>query len=99
VVEDTHLGQCAIQSERPELHGHRHPHPPLIGSFLIFELQQQPQSYQDWSRLITGLLLVAIIRVMPGGIWGLVLRAHARAAAALAALLARVLGPNQATAR
>jgi branched-chain amino acid transport system permease protein len=51
---------------------------PVIGSFLIFELQQQLQSYQDWSALITGLLLVAIIRVAPGGIWGLVVRAAER---------------------
>ena len=51
---------------------------PVIGSFLIFELQQQLQGYQDWSTLITGLLLVAIIRVAPGGIWGLVVRAAER---------------------
>jgi branched-chain amino acid transport system permease protein len=44
---------------------------PLIGSFLIFELQQQLQSYQSWSTLITGLALVVIIRIAPGGLWGL----------------------------
>jgi len=51
---------------------------PVIGSFLIFQLQPQLQGYQDWSTLITGLLLVAIIRVAPGGIWGLVVRAAER---------------------
>jgi len=57
---------------------------PLIGAFLIFELQQQLQNYQDWSTLITGLLLVAIIRIAPGGIWGLGRQAAARAVSLLA---------------
>jgi branched-chain amino acid transport system permease protein len=43
---------------------------PIIGSVLIFELQQQLQNYQDWSTLITGGLLVVIIRFAPGGLWG-----------------------------
>jgi branched-chain amino acid transport system permease protein len=53
---------------------------PVVGSVLIFELQQRLQAYQDWSTLITGLLLVAIIRIAPGGIWGLVRQAGERAA-------------------
>jgi branched-chain amino acid transport system permease protein len=53
---------------------------PIIGAALIFELQQQLQYYQDWSTLITGLLLVAIIRIAPGGVWGLVRQAYERAA-------------------
>jgi len=56
---------------------------PVIGSVLIFELQQRLQNYQDWSTLITGLLLIAIIRIAPGGIWGLLRRAGERAAASI----------------
>jgi branched-chain amino acid transport system permease protein len=57
---------------------------PVIGSLLIFELQQRLQNYQDWSTLITGLLLVAIIRIAPEGVWGLLRRAGERAAASVA---------------
>jgi branched-chain amino acid transport system permease protein len=45
---------------------------PLIGAALIFELQQQLQSYQDLTSLIEGVILLAVIRFAPGGIWGLV---------------------------
>jgi len=44
---------------------------PLIGAALIFELQQQLQSYQDLTSLIEGVILLAVIRFAPGGIWGL----------------------------
>lgn len=71
---------------------------PVLGSFLIFELQQQLQSYQDWSTLITGLLLVAIIRVAPGGIWGLLRQAAERATVSITAL-GRAPAPDEARAR
>jgi len=67
---------------------------PLIGSFLIFELQQQLQSYQDWSTLITGVLLVAIIRIAPGGLWGLGRRAGLWAVSRLAGGRAQALAPE-----
>jgi branched-chain amino acid transport system permease protein len=69
---------------------------PIVGSFLIFELQQRLQNYQDWSTLITGLLLIVIIRIAPGGIWGLArtlveqLVGHARARTTRGQLPARV---------
>jgi branched-chain amino acid transport system permease protein len=55
---------------------------PLIGAALIFELQEQLQGYQDLTPLIEGVILLAVIRFAPGGIWGLLralserLRAH-----------------------
>ncbi len=42
---------------------------PLIGAVVIFTLQQQLQSYGSWSTLVIGLLLIAIIRLAPQGIW------------------------------
>jgi branched-chain amino acid transport system permease protein len=44
---------------------------PLIGAALIFELQEQLQSYQDLTSLIEGVILLIVIRFAPGGIWGL----------------------------
>jgi branched-chain amino acid transport system permease protein len=62
---------------------------PLIGAALIFELQQQLQSYQDLTSLIEGVILLVVIRFAPGGIWGL-LRALPES---LRTLLVRVRGP------
>jgi branched-chain amino acid transport system permease protein len=67
---------------------------PLIGSFLIFELQQQLQSYQDWSTLITGALLVVIIRIAPAGLWGLGRRAVLWGASRVAGGRAQPLAPE-----
>jgi branched-chain amino acid transport system permease protein len=63
---------------------------PLIGAFVVFELEQQLQDYPSWSILITGIALILIIRLAPGGLWGVIVRAwewllmriglHARAA-------------------
>jgi branched-chain amino acid transport system permease protein len=47
---------------------------PLIGAFVVFELQQQLQDYQSWSTLIIGVALIVIIRLAPAGLWGVVLR-------------------------
>jgi branched-chain amino acid transport system permease protein len=44
---------------------------PLIGAALLFELQQQLQSYANLTSLIEGIILLAVIRFAPGGIWGL----------------------------
>jgi branched-chain amino acid transport system permease protein len=44
---------------------------PLIGAALIFELQQQLQGYENLTSLIEGVVLLAVIRFAPGGIWGL----------------------------
>lgn len=45
---------------------------PLIGAAAMFALEEWLQDYADWSTLILGLVLIAIIRLAPGGIWGLV---------------------------
>ncbi len=45
---------------------------PLLGAAAIFGLQQWLEDYADWSTFVLGLLLVVIIRVAPGGLWGLV---------------------------
>lgn len=42
---------------------------PLIGAVVFFTLQQSLQSYQNVSTLLTGILLILIIRLMPEGIW------------------------------
>jgi branched-chain amino acid transport system permease protein len=44
---------------------------PLIGASVMFALQQWLEDYSDWSTLILGIALIVIIRVAPGGIWGL----------------------------
>jgi branched-chain amino acid transport system permease protein len=45
---------------------------PLIGAALLFELQQLLQGSSDLTPLIEGLVLLAVIRFAPGGIWGLI---------------------------
>jgi branched-chain amino acid transport system permease protein len=47
---------------------------PLIGAALMFELQQRLQGASDLAPLIEGLVLLAVIRFAPGGIWGLLQR-------------------------
>jgi branched-chain amino acid transport system permease protein len=42
---------------------------PLIGAVVFFTLQQALQGYQNISTLLTGILLIVIIRLMPSGIW------------------------------
>ena len=42
---------------------------PLIGAVVLFALQQALQGYQSWSTLLTGVLLILIIRLAPDGIW------------------------------
>jgi branched-chain amino acid transport system permease protein len=42
---------------------------PLIGAVVFFTLQQTLQSYENLSTLLTGILLILIIRLMPEGIW------------------------------
>jgi branched-chain amino acid transport system permease protein len=42
---------------------------PLIGAVVFFTLQQTLQGYQNLSTLLTGFLLILIIRLMPEGIW------------------------------
>jgi branched-chain amino acid transport system permease protein len=42
---------------------------PLIGAVVFFTLQQALQGYQNVSTLLTGVLLIIIIRLMPEGIW------------------------------
>ena len=42
---------------------------PLLGAAVFFALQQLLQDYQSLSTLLTGLLLILIIRLMPEGIW------------------------------
>jgi branched-chain amino acid transport system permease protein len=56
---------------------------PLIGAALMFELQQALQGSSDLTPLIEGVVLLAVIRFAPGGIWGLI-------SAAPGQLLARV---------
>jgi branched-chain amino acid transport system permease protein len=51
---------------------------PILGAAVIFQLQQRLQNYQDWSTLITGVLLIVIIRIAPGGLWGLIRDGAAR---------------------
>jgi branched-chain amino acid transport system permease protein len=51
---------------------------PLIGAVVIFALQQLLQNYGSWSTLLTGLLLIVIIRVAPEGIWVVLRRAIVR---------------------
>jgi branched-chain amino acid transport system permease protein len=50
---------------------------PIIGAVVLFAMQQQFQDYESWSTLITGVALVLIVVVAPGGLWG-ALRAAAR---------------------
>jgi branched-chain amino acid transport system permease protein len=45
---------------------------PLIGAAVMFELQQILQGSSDLPPIIEGVVLLAIIRFAPGGIWGLV---------------------------
>jgi branched-chain amino acid transport system permease protein len=51
---------------------------PLIGASAMFALQQWLEDYADWSTFILGLALIVIIRVAPGGLWGLARRGSAR---------------------
>jgi branched-chain amino acid transport system permease protein len=44
---------------------------PLIGAALMFELQQWLQGSSTVTPLIEGAILLAVIRFVPGGIWGL----------------------------
>ncbi|MBV9230308.1 MAG: branched-chain amino acid ABC transporter permease [Chloroflexi bacterium] len=44
---------------------------PLIGAVVIFTLQQALQGYANLSSLLTGILLILIIRLAPEGIWKL----------------------------
>jgi branched-chain amino acid transport system permease protein len=52
---------------------------PLIGAVVIFTLQQQLQSYDSWSTLLIGLLLIIAIRLAPEGIWVLLRQGFERA--------------------
>jgi branched-chain amino acid transport system permease protein len=47
---------------------------PLIGAVVIFALQQQLQNYGSWSTLLTGILLIVMIRLAPEGIWAIIQR-------------------------
>jgi len=51
---------------------------PLLGAFVVFELEQQLQDYPSWSWLIIGVALIVIIRLAPGGLWGVIVRAADR---------------------
>jgi branched-chain amino acid transport system permease protein len=42
---------------------------PLIGAVVVFTLQQSLQGYANLSSLLTGVLLIFIIRLAPDGIW------------------------------
>jgi branched-chain amino acid transport system permease protein len=42
---------------------------PLIGAVVVFALQQSLQGYDNLSALLTGVLLILIIRLAPDGIW------------------------------
>jgi branched-chain amino acid transport system permease protein len=42
---------------------------PLIGAVVVFTLQQALQGYENLSSLLTGILLILIIRLAPDGIW------------------------------
>jgi branched-chain amino acid transport system permease protein len=59
---------------------------PLIGAAVMFEIQQRLQGASDVAPLIEGVILLAVIRFAPEGIWGLVrelagsLRARAQTA-------------------
>ena len=46
---------------------------PLIGAVVIFTLQQALQGYENLSALLTGILLILIIRLAPDGIWRAIL--------------------------
>jgi branched-chain amino acid transport system permease protein len=52
---------------------------PLIGAAAMFGLQQWLEEYTDWSTLILGIALIFIIRLAPGGLWGLARSAWERA--------------------
>jgi branched-chain amino acid transport system permease protein len=45
---------------------------PLIGAGLLFFLQQELQADSNLTELLEGVILLAVIRFAPGGIWGLV---------------------------
>jgi branched-chain amino acid transport system permease protein len=47
---------------------------PLIGAIVFFTLQQGLQGYQNMSTLLTGVLLIIIIRLMPSGIWAALIK-------------------------
>ena len=47
---------------------------PLIGAALMFELQQRLQGSSDLAPLVEGVILLIVIRFVPGGIWGLLCR-------------------------
>jgi branched-chain amino acid transport system permease protein len=42
---------------------------PLIGAVVVFTLQQSLQGYENLSALLTGVLLILIIRLAPDGLW------------------------------
>jgi branched-chain amino acid transport system permease protein len=42
---------------------------PLIGAVVVFTLQQSLQGYENLSSLLTGILLILIIRLAPDGLW------------------------------
>nr|BBH93219.1 branched-chain amino acid ABC transporter permease [Thermogemmatispora argillosa] len=67
---------------------------PLVGAVVFFTLQQVLQNSQDLSSLLTGLLLIVIIRLAPEGLWPLVLKLGRRLGEALIARL----GPGEAPA-
>lgn len=45
---------------------------PLVGAFVIYYLIDQPlEGHASFSVIVTGLLLIAMVRFAPGGLWGL----------------------------
>jgi branched-chain amino acid transport system permease protein len=49
---------------------------PLLGAFVVYYgIEKQLESSPEVSAILTGVLLVAVVRFAPGGLWGLVLDA------------------------
>lgn len=45
---------------------------PLIGAVLVFALRQYTADFAEWAMLVEALIVVLIVRLVPGGLWGVI---------------------------
>jgi branched-chain amino acid transport system permease protein len=53
---------------------------PILGAVVLYAVQLELESWKDWASVVLGLAVIATIRFVPGGLWGLVISAARRVA-------------------
>jgi len=43
---------------------------PLVGAVLVFVLRQWTTDFSDWATLIEAVVVLLVVRLVPGGVWG-----------------------------